>query len=91
MDGVAQTSPSERSPGWAQRASGERVWAARSRLGELTTLASMQPGFSFTLDATDGAARAGVLVTPHGAVPTPLFMPVGTAATVKGVDVGRVR
>ena len=51
----------------------------------------MQPGFSFTLDATDGAARAGVLVTPHGAVPTPLFMPVGTAATVKGVDVGRVR
>ncbi len=51
----------------------------------------MQPGFSFTLDATDGAARAGVLETPHGAVPTPLFMPVATAATVKGVDIGRVR
>jgi queuine tRNA-ribosyltransferase len=51
----------------------------------------MQPGFSFTLEATDGAARAGLLETPHGAVPTPLFMPVATAATVKGVDIGRVR
>ena len=50
----------------------------------------MQPGFSFTLDAADGAARAGVLTTPHGSVNTPLFMPVATAATVKGVDIGRV-
>jgi queuine tRNA-ribosyltransferase len=50
----------------------------------------MQPGFSFQLDATDGAARAGVLTTPHGSVPTPLFMPVATAATVKGIDIGRV-
>jgi len=50
----------------------------------------MQPGFSFTLQATDGQARAGMLVTPHGNVPTPLFMPVATAATVKGVDIGRV-
>ena len=50
----------------------------------------MQPGFSFTLDATDGAARAGVLSTPHGSVPTPLFMPVATLAGVKGVDIGRV-
>ncbi|MFM7249067.1 MAG: tRNA guanosine(34) transglycosylase Tgt [Planctomycetaceae bacterium] len=39
--------------------------------------------------ASDGA-RAGTLVTPHGRVPTPLFMPVATAATVKGVDIGRV-
>ena len=51
----------------------------------------MKPGFSFTLEATDGAARAGTLVTPHGSVSTPLFMPVATAATVKGVDIGRVR
>ncbi|MFM9025367.1 MAG: tRNA guanosine(34) transglycosylase Tgt [Planctomycetaceae bacterium] len=50
----------------------------------------MQPGFSFTLDATDEAARAGVLTTPHGSVNTPLFMPVATAGTVKGVDIGRV-
>ena len=40
--------------------------------------------------ATCGEARAGVLVTPHGSVDTPLFMPVATAATVKGVDIGRV-
>ena len=51
----------------------------------------MKPGFSFALEATDGTARAGTLVTPHGSVPTPLFMPVATAATVKGVDIGRVR
>ena len=51
----------------------------------------MNPGFSFALEATDGNARAGMLATPHGSVPTPLFMPVATAATVKGVDIGRVR
>ncbi|MCC6224010.1 MAG: tRNA guanosine(34) transglycosylase Tgt [Thermoleophilia bacterium] len=36
--------------------------------------------------ATDGAARAGILHTAHGDVPTPAFMPVGTKATVKGID-----
>ena len=51
----------------------------------------MQPGFSLTIAATDGAARAGVLATPHGSVPTPVFMPVATLASVKGVDIGRVR
>lgn len=51
----------------------------------------MKSGFSFALEATDGAARAGVLTTPHGSVATPLFMPVATAATVKGIDIGRVR
>src|SRR5512133_4066865 len=35
--------------------------------------------------ATDGQARAGVLTTAHGEVPTPAFMPVGTKGTVKGV------
>jgi queuine tRNA-ribosyltransferase len=40
--------------------------------------------FSFTLLATDApAARAGVLETPHGPIQTPVFMPVGTNATVK--------
>ncbi|HKK91774.1 MAG TPA: tRNA guanosine(34) transglycosylase Tgt [Longimicrobiales bacterium] len=43
-------------------------------------------GFRFELHATDGAARAGTFETPHGAVPTPAFMPVGTLATVKGLD-----
>jgi queuine tRNA-ribosyltransferase len=41
---------------------------------------------AFTLEATDGAARAGVVHTAHGDVPTPAFMPVGTKATVKAVD-----
>jgi queuine tRNA-ribosyltransferase len=51
----------------------------------------MRPGFSFQLDAVSpGGARAGALTTPHGSVPTPLFMPVATLASVKGVDIGRV-
>jgi queuine tRNA-ribosyltransferase len=40
---------------------------------------------SFEIVAADGAARAGVLTTAHGPVPTPAFMPVGTKATVKGI------
>jgi queuine tRNA-ribosyltransferase len=43
------------------------------------------PGFAFTVDSRDGRARAGRLVTPHGEVATPVFMPVGTAAAVKAV------
>ena len=39
----------------------------------------------FQVDATCGSARAGRLVTPHGEVETPVFMPVGTLASVKGV------
>ncbi|HEY3615019.1 MAG TPA: tRNA-guanine transglycosylase, partial [Gaiellales bacterium] len=45
----------------------------------------MAPG-DFTLAAEDGSARAGLLTTAHGTVETPVFMPVGTRATVKGVD-----
>ena len=41
--------------------------------------------FSFSVEATSGRARAGRLVTPHGVVETPAFMPVGTAAAVKAV------
>ena len=36
--------------------------------------------------ATRGSARAGKLITPHGEVETPVFMPVGTLASVKGVS-----
>ena len=46
---------------------------------------------SFTVTATEGEARAGVLRTAHGDVPTPAFMPVGTKATVKGLDPMRLR
>jgi queuine tRNA-ribosyltransferase len=41
---------------------------------------------SWAADATDGIARAGKLSTPHGAVPTPGFMPVGTRGTVRTLD-----
>jgi queuine tRNA-ribosyltransferase len=46
---------------------------------------------SFRVIATDGSARAGVLTTAHGEVPTPVFMPVGTKATVKTLDPDEVR
>jgi queuine tRNA-ribosyltransferase len=46
---------------------------------------------SFRVVAEDGAARAGVLRTGHGDVPTPAFMPVGTKATVKTVDPDELR
>ena len=39
----------------------------------------------FHVEAHAGAARAGRLLTPHGEIETPVFMPVGTAATVKTV------
>lgn len=41
--------------------------------------------FDFTRTHSDGAARAGHFTTPHGAVETPAFMPVGTAGTVKSL------
>ena len=41
--------------------------------------------FGFTLHATDGKARTGVIDTPRGQIRTPAFMPVGTAATVKAM------
>jgi queuine tRNA-ribosyltransferase len=43
------------------------------------------PLFSFELIATDGDARTGIFHTPHGDIPTPIFAPVGTQATVKAV------
>jgi queuine tRNA-ribosyltransferase len=46
---------------------------------------------SFEITATDGAARAGVLTTVHGEVPTPAFMPVGTKASVKTLHPDEVR
>ncbi len=41
--------------------------------------------FGFTLKTTDGKARLGEITTPRGTIRTPAFMPVGTAATVKGM------
>ena len=41
--------------------------------------------FRFEIEARDGKARAGRMVTPHGVIETPVFMPVGTLGTVKAV------
>ncbi len=46
---------------------------------------------TWTHVASDGAARAGTLLTAHGEVPTPVFMPVGTAGTVKAMTADSVR
>ncbi|HZN00676.1 MAG TPA: tRNA-guanine transglycosylase, partial [Pyrinomonadaceae bacterium] len=39
----------------------------------------------FNIEAQDGEARAGILTTRRGQIETPVFMPVGTAGTVKGI------
>lgn len=41
--------------------------------------------FGFRLECTSGGARAGTITTDHGAIRTPVFMPVGTQATVKSI------
>ena len=46
--------------------------------------------FPFTIAASDGKARTGVLATPRGDIRTPAFMPVGTAGTVKALTVDQV-
>jgi queuine tRNA-ribosyltransferase len=56
-------------------------------------MSSSNPGLPnyFELIATDGGARTGRLVTPHGVVRTPAFMPVGTAGAMKGMHWREVR
>src|SRR5512145_1527121 len=51
----------------------------------------MQTSFQFDLLAKDGRARAGVFHTPHGDLLTPVFAPVGTAATVKALTPAQLR
>jgi queuine tRNA-ribosyltransferase len=45
----------------------------------------------FRIDATDGAARTGVIAMSRGAIRTPAFMPLGTSATVKALTVDQVQ
>lgn len=45
----------------------------------------------FNITATNGKARAGVLTTAHGEIATPVFMPVGTVGTVKGMTPDQVK
>ena len=53
----------------------------------------MTPAITYELVKKDEAtgARAGLLHTPHGSFPTPIFMPVGTQASVKGVSPDELR
>ena len=62
----------------------------RSSMHRLTPELSAADG-PWSVTATDGQARAGVLRTAHGEVRTPVFMPVGTKATVKSLDPLEVR
>lgn len=48
----------------------------------------MAQRIDFTVNATDGRARTGMISTPRGDIRTPAFMPVGTAATVKAMMPG---
>jgi queuine tRNA-ribosyltransferase len=49
------------------------------------------PAFGLSIHATDGSARTGELRMPRGVIRTPAFMPVGTAATVKGMYPDQVK
>ena len=51
----------------------------------------MMRAFAFTLKNEDGGARLGEITTSRGAIHTPAFMPVGTAATVKAMTTDAVR
>lgn len=51
----------------------------------------MQPRFEFSVHATDGRARTGLIRMQRGEIRTPAFMPVGTAATVKAMKPETVR
>ncbi len=51
----------------------------------------MSKNFTFSVNATDGAARTGEIRMPRGVIRTPAFMPVGTQATVKGMYPDQVK
>ncbi len=51
----------------------------------------MNGDFRFSIEAADGRARAGTLRTPRGVIETPVFMPVGTLASVKALDPAELR
>ena len=59
--------------------------------GRARTVKPREMRFSFSITASDGAARAGVIAMQRGEIRTPAFMPVGTAATVKAMRPEEVR
>ena len=60
------------------------VLGSQLNLAHIATICAVS--FRFHIEARSGRARAGRLITPHGEVETPVFMPVGTLASVKGVS-----
>jgi len=54
-------------------------------LPQKSTQETNQLPLKFNIEAQDGEARAGILTTRRGQIETPVFMPVGTAGTVKGI------
>lgn len=61
------------------------IMGDNQRLGFHESRDSMDQCFKFELLATDGQARAGCFQTAHGPLPTPIYAPVGTQATVKSL------
>src|SRR5687767_5759339 len=57
----------------------------RSKDAEMSSLKPQVSSLVFEIQAQDGEARAGILTTRRGQIETPVFMPVGTAGTVKGI------
>jgi queuine tRNA-ribosyltransferase len=55
------------------------------------TITSGTGSFRVAKTSSDSDARAGELLTPHGSVPTPVFLPVGSQATVKTVTPGELK
>ena len=77
-------------PNAAHQAIGEGLGHARARVAKPLGSNSRVPrgptmSFRYTLQKTDGAARAGLLATPHGEIRTPAFMVVGTQAAVRAM------
>ena len=57
----------------------------------MSIITDIQKSFSFEIQATKWNAKAGILHTPHGPIETPVFMPVGTNATVKGITPEQIK
>ena len=72
---------------WEEARGGPRVFSRTEQEAAL----ERRPLSGFRITANDGGARAGVLDTMHGPIPTPAFMPVGTKATVKSLHPDEVR
>ncbi len=89
--------PEQRKPRRIQIGGGERQRQrhgsrpSRARRPRSSRIVSASvPGPTFTIEARDGDARAGLIHTHHGDVPTPAFVPLATSGTVKGLSSAEV-